>query len=53
MSKMSDYFYIDDDSKPYSHLNFKNDPDEFQFDYVGQRTLPKKSGVIPVFRLSS
>lgn len=27
-------------------------PDEFQFDYVGQRTLPKKSGVIPVFRLS-
>ena len=28
------------------------DPDEFQFDYVGQRTLPKKAGVIPVFRLS-
>ncbi len=28
------------------------DSDEFQFDYVGQRTLPKKSGVIPVFRLS-
>ena len=28
------------------------DPDEFQFDYVGQRTLPKKSGVIPVFRLT-
>lgn len=28
------------------------DPDEFQFEYVGQRTLPKKSGVIPVFRLS-
>lgn len=26
--------------------------DEFQFDYVGQRTLPKKAGVIPVFRLS-
>lgn len=27
-------------------------PDEFEFEYVGQRTLPKKSGVIPVFRLS-
>lgn len=27
-------------------------PDEFQFDYVGQRTLPKKAGVIPVFKLS-
>lgn len=27
-------------------------PDEFQFEYVGQRTLPKKTGVIPVFRLS-
>lgn len=25
--------------------------DEFQFDYVGQRPLPKKAGVIPVFRL--
>lgn len=27
-------------------------PDEFQFEYVGQRTLPKKAGAIPVFRLS-
>lgn len=27
--------------------------DEFQFDYVGQRPLPKKAGVIPVFRLSA
>ena len=26
--------------------------DEFQFDYVGQRPLPKQAGVIPVFRLS-
>jgi class 3 adenylate cyclase len=26
---------------------------EFQFDYVGQRPLPKKAGVIPVFRLSA
>lgn len=24
---------------------------EFQFDYVGQRPLPKKAGVIPIFRL--
>lgn len=27
-------------------------PDEFQFDYVGQRSLPKNYDVIPVFRLS-
>jgi class 3 adenylate cyclase len=25
---------------------------EFQFDYVGQRPLPKNAGLIPVFRLS-
>ena len=25
--------------------------DEFQFEYVGQRPLPKKAGLIPVFRL--
>jgi len=24
---------------------------EFRFDYVGQRPLPKNAGVIPVFRL--
>jgi hypothetical protein len=31
MSSRSDVFHTDDNSKPYTHLNFKNDPDEFQF----------------------
>jgi hypothetical protein len=34
MNQKADAFHIDEDAKPYTHLNFKNDPVEFQFTIV-------------------
>ena len=30
-------FRIDESAKPYTHLNFKNDPNEFQFAIISDR----------------
>ena len=34
MGQQKDAFQIDENSKPYTHLNFKKDPDEFQFTII-------------------
>ena len=34
MSQKADASHINEDSKPYTHLNYKNDPDEFQFAFI-------------------
>ena len=36
------------DSKPWTHLNFQNDPDDFQFAIVPDRTGGNKSNPIPM-----
>jgi hypothetical protein len=41
-----DVFHIDEDSKPYTHLNFKNDPDEFQFVIVSDNAGGARPGVL-------
>jgi 3',5'-cyclic AMP phosphodiesterase CpdA len=38
-------FRIDQDSKPYTHLNFKNDPDEFQFAMITDNAGGARPGV--------
>jgi hypothetical protein len=47
MSKKSDAFYIDDELKPYTHLNFKNDPEEFQFAMITDNAGGAREGVFP------
>ncbi|MGI9642066.1 MAG: metallophosphoesterase family protein, partial [Acidimicrobiia bacterium] len=39
-------FSIDPDSKPYSHLGFKNDPDEFQFAVLADNAGGARPGVV-------
>ncbi len=41
-----DVFKIDKSSKPYTHLNFKNDPDEFQFAIISDNAGGVRSGVL-------
>ncbi len=41
----SEEFRIDKDSKPYTHLNFKNDPDEFQFAMITDNAGGARPGV--------
>ena len=47
MSQKTDAFRTDDSTKPYTHLNFKNDPDKFQFaiitDNAGAGPAPASS----------
>jgi len=38
-------FEIDQDSAPYTHLSFKNDPDEFQFAIVSDNSGSARPGV--------
>ncbi len=45
MNKKADVFRIDEDSKPYTHLNFKNDPDEFQFVIITDNAGGARPGV--------
>ena len=45
MSETSSEFYIDDDSKPYTHLDFKNDPEEFQFAIITDNAGAARPGV--------
>ena len=47
MNQKADAFHIDDESKPYTHLNFKNDPDEFQFAIVTDNAGGARAGVFP------
>ena len=42
-----DVFRGDEKSKPYTHLRFRNDPDNFQFAVVGDRTGGTRPGVFP------
>lgn len=41
-----DTFTIDQHSKPYTHLAFKNDPDEFQFAVLSDNAGGARSGVL-------
>ena len=45
MNKETNAFRIDDDSKPYTHLNFKNNPDEFQFAIITDNAGGARPGV--------
>jgi 3',5'-cyclic AMP phosphodiesterase CpdA len=47
MNPKADAFHIDDDSKPYTHLNFKNDPGEFQFAILTDNAGGARPGVFP------
>jgi 3',5'-cyclic AMP phosphodiesterase CpdA len=40
-------FHIEESSKPYTHLNFKNDPDEFQFAIITDNAGAARPGVFP------
>ena len=40
-----DGFVIDQDSRPYTHLQFKNDPDEFQFAILSDNSGGARPGV--------
>ena len=46
MNQKADAFRIDKDSKPYTHLNFKNDPDEFQFAIISDNAGGARPGVL-------
>jgi hypothetical protein len=45
MNQRADAFHIDEGSKPYSHLNFKNNPDEFQFAMITDNAGGARPGV--------
>lgn len=47
MNKVNDVFYSADESKPYTHLDFKNDPDEFQFAVITDNAGGARPGVFP------
>ena len=47
MNQKADVFHIDDNSKPYTHLNFKNDPNEFQFAIIADNAGSGRRGVFP------
>ena len=38
-------FHIDEKAKPYTHLNFKNDPNEFQFAIITDNSGGARPGV--------
>ncbi len=41
-----DIFHIDPDSRPYTHLDFKNDPDEFHFAVLSDNAGSPRPGVL-------
>jgi 3',5'-cyclic AMP phosphodiesterase CpdA len=45
MNQESDILHIHEDSKPYTHLNFKNDPDDFQFAIITDNAGGARPGV--------
>ena len=45
MNQKTDAFHIDEKAKPYTHLNFKNDPDEFQFAMITDNSGGARPGV--------
>ena len=47
MNQKTDIFSIDDSSKPYTHLNFKSDPDELQFAIITDNAGGARPGVFP------
>ena len=47
MDEKSDAFHIDESAKPYTHLNFKNDPYEFQFAVITDNAGGARPGVFP------
>ena len=46
MKPKADAFRIDESSKHYTHLNFKNDPDEFQFVIISDNAGGTRPGVL-------
>ena len=46
MNQKNDEFYIGGDAKQYTHLNFKNDPDEFQFVLISDNAGGGRPGVL-------
>jgi len=47
MNQQKDVFKTSDTSKPYTHLNFKNDPEEFQFGVITDNAGGARPGVFP------
>lgn len=47
MNHKTNVFHTDDASKPFTHLNFKNDPYEFQFAIVTDNAGGARPGVFP------
>ena len=47
MNQKADVFRIDENAKPYTHLDFKNDPDEFQFAIITDNAGGARPGVFP------
>ena len=45
MGERGDVFRIDEAAKPYTHLSFKNDPDEFQFAIITDNAGGARPGV--------
>lgn len=47
MGQEKDVFYTADESRQYTHLNFKNDPNEFQFAIITDNAGGARPGVFP------
>jgi protein-tyrosine phosphatase len=47
LSHAEDIFRGDENAKPYTHLNFQNNPNNFQFAVIGDRTGGGRPGVLP------
>jgi hypothetical protein len=45
MGEKEDLFRIEEDAQPYTHLHFKNDPDEFQFAMITDNAGGARPGV--------
>ena len=45
MNQNADAFHMDDEASPYTHLNFKNAPDEFQFAIITDNAGGARPGV--------
>ncbi len=45
MNRETDGFHIDEKSRPYTHLNFRNDPEEFQFAIITDNAGGARPGV--------
>ena len=51
MNQETDAFRTGDSSKPYTHLNFKNDPDEFQFAIITDNAGGARPGVFQTWEM--